>query len=366
MAAGLLRHPVPSCAILCRAMPCHAVPPASNGMEGSRAGSRSIPGLWQPVGHHHQSQPRSCPQQQGQRWSWRAGAGLVPWLECGCWRGPRSPRPLQLCLSPAPAAFSFLRFPLQLPLRAASCSSSCRWPSPAQPRRGHPTVLGWGGAHPGPAAPLPPGSRWCPPMGSQREDGSPADVPVTGREQRCRGRGAAVSRSPGLGVPRAPRVCRAGEGGRARAPSPGSPCPLGWGSRSSPSRLTRGFLRPGLCRDPRPAWLCPGPRARPGGCRGCASFPTAECSPRQGIPIPAVRTGAAGPAKPGPHPHPRRKSLAGSQGATNTRPAFGLQFGSKHSPEPSSHQFAPAAQPRASTGWGGPEGTEGTAGAAGD
>lgn len=86
-----------------------------------------------------------------------------------------------------------------------------------------------------------------------------------------------------------------------------------------------------------PALPGPEPRDRHRGLPGAQAVPQL---PQRSPPS----TGTASPdpccASTGPPSPPRRKPLARSQGATNAVPAFGLQFGSKHSPELCSHPIA--------------------------
>lgn len=247
-AARLWQHPMPPCAIPCCAMPCHAMLCLQTG-PGQGAGPYLRCGsLWAVT---ICPSPDPAHTKQGQCWSRQAEAGLVLWLECGHWAGPGANVRSGSCVYPqSRRAFSFLRFPLQFPLRAASCSPPCCWPepgaakSPARPRREHPTVLGREVPTLGPAVPFPPGSshgQLVPTHGSHREDGSPTPVPVTGREQRCR---AEKPQCPGVswaGGPRSPEPPGSaglgkGEGTEPPPRAPAGPCPLGWGSRSSSSR----------------------------------------------------------------------------------------------------------------------------------
>lgn len=240
--ARLLRHPVPCHAVLCHATLCRAsVPVGDGGQQGTRPGADLGCGsAWaaavcpSPGARCHTRQvvlaPGWCHGQAGERQplAWPLGADVCS----GSCVYPRAQRV---------SLFAFLRFPLQLPLRAASCSPSCgrlepgaAEPSPAE-ARGHRTVPGREVAHPWGRAeagiPFPRRDPGFIPLGGLSRPGQR----LTCRQRRCRGGGAgdaASAQSPGLGrgdttlFPRALRGCGAlGKGEGAVVPPEPDPSP---------------------------------------------------------------------------------------------------------------------------------------------
>lgn len=244
-------HPVPSRAVPCRAMPCCASSTGAVPPDRTRAGSRAISALWQLVGCHHLSQPRSCPHQAGPVLVPASGgrAGAV----AGVWPlgWPRSQRPLrQLCLSPVPARVFLPQVPSAIPIKGCILLPSLllararRCQEPCPPEAGASHSAGAGGAHPGAGRPFPTGIQpwaagahpWITPGGWE-----PHSCASDSREQRCR---AEKPQCPGVswaGGPRSPEPPGSaglgkGEGTEPPPRAPAGPCPLGWGSRSSSSR----------------------------------------------------------------------------------------------------------------------------------
>lgn len=250
----------------------------------------------------------------------RGQAGAVAEVQPLAW--PRSQCPLlQLCLSPSPACVFLPQVPSAIPIKG--CILLPFLPSPAQ----HPTVLGWGGAHPGAGSPFPSGilvpTHGITPGGWEPRSCA-SDRTAEAAGQRIRNvpeSWAGGLRSP---EPRGSAGLGKGEGaGPLPEPQP-VPAPSDGEVALPLPALTRGFLRPRLCRDPRPAWLSPGTGT--GGCQHrpaalCLSFPTAARLPRAGHPrIPAVPAGSSG-AGTGPHPHPAGSRLQGPRGPrTQSRP----------------------------------------------
>lgn len=264
---------MPRCAVPCHTVPCHAtlcrasIPVGDRGQQGTQPGADLGCGsVWaaavcpSPGARCHTRQAVLAP--AGRRPGWCHGhAGERPLARplgadvcSGSCVYPRAQRV---------SLFAFLRFPLQLPLRAASCSPSCgrlepgaAEPSPAE-TRGHRTVPGREVAHPWGWAeasiPFPRRDPGFIPLGGLSRPGQR----LTCQQQRCRGGGAggaASVQSPGPGrgdttlFPRALRGCGAlgtGEGAVAPPPPPEpdpSPSPSDGEVALPLPALTPGFL----------------------------------------------------------------------------------------------------------------------------
>lgn len=163
---------------------------------------------------------------------------------------------------------------------------------------------------------------WCPPMDHTGRMGAPLLCQGQAGSRGAGQRSRSVLECPGLGVP-VPRSPLGLQGwGRGKGPSPRpEPLPVPAPSDGEVAlplpALTRGFLRPRLCPDPRPAWLCRDPHTGTGGCQehraAVPQLPHCKpASPGRGSPAPR-RVNGEQHRRP-PIPTPAGSRLQGPRG----------------------------------------------------